>query len=440
MSLFTSLLQKAYWRGVPFSVTAQAVRKGRKIAVHDYPFRDGGWVEDLGRSQQVYQFTGYLLGDFAPMLQRALDAACEIPGPGVLIHPSLGAVRVSLLSATSSVRKERMRVIEVSFEFMEQGSSLFPSIITATIGKVLSYVTDALPALATDLIGGAVTAAALGVVVLGEGSAVASSFAGACQVAAANPASLVSMAVGLPAPDATTTYGRYADASATTALPVGTTIASLQADLAAQRALVIVTSADAVTAASLFSVATASDVIGSLVAVTEVARATMTSPTDQVAAMVQLSTFTYGDNAGGIGLSGDIAAMRDALSAACRRAALLSLARAAAAYQPESYDDAAALRTTVAAVFDVEITAAGDAGEDASYIALKNLRAAIIEDLTARGASLPLVETVRLPSSLPSLVVSYRIYKDSSRSGQITARSRAVHPAFCPTTMQVLAA
>jgi hypothetical protein len=131
--------------------------------------------------------------------------------------------------------------------------------------------------------------------------------------------------------------------------------------------------------------------------------------------------------------------MRNAMAAACRRAVLVSLAQASASYQPASYEDAAALRTSLAAVLDIEITAAGDAGEDATYSALKTLRSASVQDLTARGASLPSIVTVVLHVQLPSLAIAQLLYRDASRSDEIAAQAGAVHPAFCPVTFQALA-
>jgi hypothetical protein len=140
------------------------------------------------------------------------------------------------------------------------------------------------------------------------------------------------------------------------------------------------------------------------------------------------------------GRRGNVATIRDGIAAACRRCALGSLALAAAAYRPVSYDDALAIRTLVAEALDVEITAAGDAGEDDVYLGLKTLRASVIADLTARGASLFLVETVTMPGNLPALVVADRLYEETSRSDQLVAETGVIHPAFMPTTMQVLAA
>jgi prophage DNA circulation protein len=347
---FAGMLQQAYWRGVPFSVVATSVRKGRKVAVHDYPFRDGGWAEDMGRAQHVYQFSGYLIGDMAPLMQLALDAACEMTGPGLLIHPTLGAVRVALLSATTSVHKEKMRVIEVAFQFLEQGDLLFPSIITATIGNVLSAAADAIPPIAADLISGAVMLAAMaGALVTDEGESVIRSFSTACATSAADPASMVAMATALPPPDANTTYGRYGAGSASTALPAGTTVASMQAHLADQRSIVATTSAAASVAAAAFSAATGPALVASIASVVEAARATMTNPADQIRSLAALCAFAYADNNGGAGLSGDIATVRDAMAAACRRCAVVSLARAGAAYRPVSYNDAANIRALIAA-------------------------------------------------------------------------------------------
>ena len=38
-------LQPASWNGIPFAVRASQIRRGRRVAVHEYPFRDDVWVE-----------------------------------------------------------------------------------------------------------------------------------------------------------------------------------------------------------------------------------------------------------------------------------------------------------------------------------------------------------------------------------------------------------
>jgi len=435
---FMGLLQTASFRGVPFKVIAAQAKKGRRQAIHEYPYVDGGWPEDMGRALRMYSFSGYLIGDLAPVMQLLLDNAVETKGPGLLIHPTIGAVKVAVGSASTAIHRDKMRVIEVAFQFIEAGSPVFPSTIIATVIAVLAAADSALTASGSDLGGMAIPAAAAGPAVTGEGQTVVTSFAAATIAGGANPTAIVGMAAALPPPDANTSYGRYGAGSASTMLPIGTTVATLQAQLANQRAALALAASGAAAAAGSYSAST--DMLDALAALVEAMRAGITDPADQVQVLLALAGFTFADSAGGtVGIGAATAAMRDAMAAACRRAALVSLARASASYQPSSYDDAAALRVALAAALDSEITAAGDAGEDASYTALKALRSAVVQDLTVRGASLPSIVTVNLQLPLPSLVIAHRLYLDASRSDQIAAESGAIHPAFCPTTFQALA-
>ena len=435
---FMGLLQTASFRGVPFKVIAAQAKKGRRQAIHEYPYVDGGWPEDMGRALRMYSFSGYLIGDLAPVMQLLLDNAVETKGPGLLIHPTIGAVKVAVGSASTAIHRDKMRVIEVAFQFIEAGSPVFPSTIIATVIAVLAAADSALTASGSDLGGTAIPAATAGPAVTGEGQTVVTSFAAATIAGGANPTAIVGMAAALPPPDANTSYGRYGAGSASTMLPIGTTVAMLQAQLANQRAALALAASGAAAAAGSYSAST--DMPDALAALVEAMRAGITDPADQVQVLLALAGFTFADSAGGtVGIGAAMAAMRDAMAAACRRAALVSLARASASYQPSSYDDAAALRVSLAAALDNEITAAGDAGEDASYTALKALRSAVVQDLTVRGASLPSIVTVNLQLPLPSLVIAHRLYLDASRSDQIAAESGAIHPAFCPTTFQALA-
>jgi prophage DNA circulation protein len=435
---FMGLLQTASFRGVPFKVVAAQAKKGRRQAIHEYPYVDGGWPEDMGRALRMYSFSGYLIGDAAPVLQLLLDNAVETKGPGLLIHPTIGAVQVAVGSASTAIHKDKMRVIEFAFQFIEAGSPVFPSTIIATVVAVLGAADTALTALGTDLGDTAIPAAMAGPAVTGEGQSVVTSFAAATILGGANPTAIVGMAAALPPPDSNTTYGRYGAGSASVMLPAGTTVATLQAQLANQRAALALAGTGAAAAAGAYSAST--DMADALAALVEAMRAGITDPADQVQVLLALAGFTFTDSAGGaVGIGAAMATMRDAMAAACRRAALVSLARASASYQPSSYNDAAALRVSLAAALDSEITAAGDAGEDATYTAFKALRSAVVQDLTVRGASLPSVVTVKLQLPLPSLVIAQRLYLDASRSDQIAAESGAIHPAFCPTTFQALA-
>jgi prophage DNA circulation protein len=438
LSGFLGALQAASFRGVPFLVDAAQVRVGRRQANHEYPFRDGGWPEDMGRAQRTYTFTGHLIGDLAPAMQLALNTVLELPGSGLLIHPAVGAVKVAVVSGASGINWQAGRLISLELVFLEDTGTVFPSVIIATVLAVAALAITALAAANADLGGVAGPAVLDGSAVTGEGGAVVAAFAQAVAIGGGDPTAIVGMATALPPPDSNTTYGRYAGGSASVALADGTTVAVLQAQLATQRAAVASTGASAVGLAGSYSAAT--DMMDALAAIVEAMRAGISDPADQVRVLLGLAGFAFSDGAGGpIGLGAAMATMRDAMAAACRRAALVSLALASSAYQPVSYDDAAALRVALAAALDTEILAAGDAGEDASYVALKQLRAGVILDLTVRGANLPAVVTVNFRTALPSLAIAQMLYRDASRSDEIAAESGAIHPAFCPISFQALA-
>ena len=162
LSGFLGLLETASFRGVPFKVIAARVKKGRRWAIHEYPYVDGGWPEDLGRALRTYSFTAYLVGDLVPVMQNLLDNAIETEGPGLLIHPTLGALQVGLLSAGTAVHRDHMRVIEIELEFVEAGSSIFPLAVIATVVSVLAAADGALTASSTNFASVAVPAAAAG--------------------------------------------------------------------------------------------------------------------------------------------------------------------------------------------------------------------------------------------------------------------------------------
>jgi prophage DNA circulation protein len=123
----------------------------------------------------------------------------------------------------------------------------------------------------------------------------------------------------------------------------------------------------------------------------------------------------------------------------CRRLGMIAVAVAARDYQPTSYDDAQAVLQRVVDALDVEITAAGDVGDDLSFGALRDLRVAVAGDLTARGATLaPLVERT-FATNLPAIVMAQALYGTAARADELVRRVDPIHPLFMPDNVLVLA-
>lgn len=133
-----------------------------------------------------------------------------------------------------------------------------------------------------------------------------------------------------------------------------------------------------------------------------------------------------------------MAVTQDATGELFRRAAIVALARASAEYEPTSADDAAAVRQAVCGALDAEIVSAGDHGQDATFNALRALRAAVSHDLAMRGAQLAGVVRVGSNLSMPAPVLAQRLYRNPVRSDELVSQANPIHPAFMPTKFKAL--
>ncbi len=144
-------LQPASWRGLPFAVKASEYPRGRRFALHEYPYRDLPWAEDTGRATRAVAFSGFVVGDDCYAQAQALLDAAEQPGSGTLVHPSLGELTVALIEPLHpSERFDLGRVVELRFAFVETGTPLYPSDATSTQADVSDKATAAQAASASD--------------------------------------------------------------------------------------------------------------------------------------------------------------------------------------------------------------------------------------------------------------------------------------------------
>jgi prophage DNA circulation protein len=125
-------LRPASFRGVSFGVLGATGKFGRRNAVHEYPFRDKTWVEDLGKSARRINISGFLVGEDCIAQRERMIAAAEGAGDGELIHPTLGRLKVSTIEFTTEEKWDRGRVFEVTFAFIEAGDRIFPSVVPST--------------------------------------------------------------------------------------------------------------------------------------------------------------------------------------------------------------------------------------------------------------------------------------------------------------------
>ena len=163
---WTDSLLPASWRGIPFGVLSASIRPGRTVAVHSYPYREATtaapsvWAEDTGSAPHSFEFSGFLVdGDVFALglpifLQRdIMVAACQQPGTGLLIHPSLGARTVALIEPPELVERSDMGgAIELRFRFVESAPGpLYPTTAQQTGAQVQQAAATTNSAATSDL-------------------------------------------------------------------------------------------------------------------------------------------------------------------------------------------------------------------------------------------------------------------------------------------------
>lgn len=439
-------LHPASFRGVPFAVVSGEGVYGRRNAIHEYPYRDTAWIEDLGRATRRFTIRGFIIQSSrvydAPdvMMQRdSLIAACESGGTGTLVHPTLGELTVSITESGLRINESVAgRVFEFTLTAIESGLLVF-----AVTGN-----SDALSSLKTSWFGltATSTAAFIGRI-KSEIRAVThlmrtlQSTAGFwVNLVASTTTEATNLSNTLRDVFGNARYGRYSrgdvGGSSSGAIHSVTNVVdttNYHAVVAQQMAVSVTSSARVSDATqSLLSATTperyASGVIEVLTAVISGVPAT-----ELVRVATTLAGFTPQS-----WQNPDDQVITDATVDMMTTLAAGAVAYAASQYQPSSYDDAEQLLDQVCDVLDIALLRAGDTGDDATYQILSDMRYQTVATLRERGANLANITTVSIPASMPSLTLANRLYQDVSRSDGLVKMANPIHPAFMPLKFRAL--
>lgn len=392
-------LRPASFRGVSFHVEQTNDTVGRKSALHKYPLRDTAYLEDLGLDADVYEIDAFVLGSDYMDRRDALKAALLQKGPGELVHPYYGTMQLSVygeIRISQSSRQGGMATFSIAF--VKTDDKVYPDTASDTRFSVASLATAAEEALgvsfadAFDVLDAADFVASEAAAILGEAITTIDSVAGAIISAGSELTSFVGMIEELE----------------------GSVVRLIRAPQTLAQKLI--------------------GSIGGLLFLNSSSDTTSKSYRAPLRAVVQLASF--GEDLDAVSETTPSrkqqAANQEALVTLVRRAAIVAAARAAADVDFTSYDDAATVRDSLAELFEAEIVKAGDAGDDGGYEALGLVRAAMMEDITARGAQLSRLGTFTPPETMPAFLIAYRLYGDASRADEIVARNKIRHPGFVP--------
>lgn len=389
-------LRKATFRGVPFSVDGHEGTFGRRTVTHEYPLRDKPYVEDMGRKARALSIDALVLGaDYMAGRDRLLDAI-EQPGPGTLVHPYLGELTVSILEVKLRESTAEGGLARFTISFIESGEALFPSQSANTAGAVETAAAaaeeDALSAFHAEY-------------AVNEKP----------EFVAEDSISIVTDA--MDAIEAATRSAGMASSD----------VAAIVSNVRKVSQGIITTIYD--------PASTAQALVSNI-------KALLGATTIEPARALQLAKtfFAFGSDFLPVPLStpaaGAVTASRlqqstnqKALKDLVRQQAVIEAARAATQVEFDSYQEASAVRTELADAVD----AIAESGvSDLVYDSMLALRAAVVRDITTRGADLARVVNYTPNITLPALVVAYTLYGDAQRDAEVVARNSVRHPGFLP--------
>jgi prophage DNA circulation protein len=438
-------LQPASFRGVPFGVILSESRHGRRLALHEYPYRDEPWPEDLGKAPRKFAIQGFLItdsliyggGDVIDQVTDLIEAV-ETAGAGTLIHPVLGRVQVCIpedgLVVTAPLTAATC--IEFTLACYTAGERKFPT-TTADSVDGLEGAADAMDsASGADFLTDVADALRYGGQIVNMAVNTATHWVAVLERVASDATGIFNLAAALPGE-----FGRFFNgalsgyANSLGLTPTTPTLEDLIFRGTQARADVIEAGDDLIVAADTEAATVLPARTQAAVAALVIA---IPNPADAVRLLTQLANFYPSDYVGPSVVGQASGVMQTALGNLVRRSTLAALVRVVEAYQPKSEEEANSVRLAVCALLEAEAVVAGDSGDDLSYAAITRARAAVATELDARGAQLPPMRQFELKMSLPSLVVAQMLYQDSTRADQLVDLAAPRHPAFMPLSFKAL--
>ncbi|HAT2288154.1 TPA: hypothetical protein I8190_005002 [Citrobacter freundii] len=436
------------FRGVPFAIVMEEGSHGRRQAVHEYPYRDTAWIEDLGRGTRRFVLRGFIIqnsqvyggGDVITQRQ-SLIAACEEKGSGTLIHPTLGELTVSVpengLRITGSM--DSGRVFEFTLMVIESGLKVFAVTDSTTAGDSVgtNYLKLASTAVASTLarIKGEIRGVTQAINTIKGTVTFWTNMVENTISEVTNVSNVLKSTFG------NSRYGRYSKGDVggnSSAISGNTSTADIEND----RELT-----DLVTAQSVMDRKNITDTVSILnnsstpdafvQGVADVVNAILNSVgsiNDRISVLERLAKsvsteYQQSDSSKALSES-----MNTLIVVLCSGAMVCAATDA----NPTSREEAEQITQRAARQLDTALVLAGDRGDDDMYVSLLGVRTSFLSTMNARSSGLSELMQVTTIKPLPALTLANRLYQDASRADELVQEVRVPHPAFMPTTMKVL--
>ncbi|WP_447510497.1 DNA circularization protein [Citrobacter gillenii] len=442
------LIRSSSFRGVPFAMVMEEGSHGRRQAVHEYPYRDMAWIEDLGRGTRRFVLRGFIIqnsqvyggGDVITQRQ-SLIAACEKKGSGTLIHPTLGELTVSVpengLRISGSM--ENGRVFEFTLMVIESGQKVFAITDSAAAGNSVrtNYLKLVSTAVASTLarIKGEIRGVTQAIKTIKGTVTFWTNMVDNSISEVTNLSNVLNSTFG------NTRYGRYNKGS----------IGGRSSAIAGSAATVDVVDdqglSDQVTAQSVMDRKNITDTVDELnnsstadefvQGISDVVNSILNSAgsvNERISALEKLANSTSTEYQQSDSSKAISATINTLIIVLCTGAMTSSAADA----NPTSRDESEQLAQRVSQQLDEALLLVGDRADDELYNALLSIRTAFISTMMNRSSGLSDLMLVTMAQPIPALTLANRLYQDASRADELIQEALVPHPAFMPLTMKVL--
>ncbi|WP_303674776.1 DNA circularization protein [Vampirovibrio chlorellavorus] len=393
-------LRPASFRGIRFFVDTAETQGGRRNILHEYPYKDEPYTEDLGRKAREYTFDAYVIGEgHEDIRRRLLEAIEKNANPGTLIHPLFGSIRVIPGPVRHRYKNAESRIEYFSLTFYEAGENRFPD---ATLDTRLAVQA------AADLVQTATKNAFVDHYTIRE---VPEFVLKDAQDNANEMVSVIEKSIE----KVQLAQSRQPD--------FNTQLAEYKANIIDLASLPQTFADD--TAALLTALGDVySNPLNAFLTYQRLWEAADDTIPDWQATPSRKQ----------------MRQNREVQIGMINRLSVVGMAKAATRMEFDNYDEAVRFRQDLADLLEDELIRLGRTDYDNLFFALDDLRAQMIKDLTERSVNLDRLKDVYLASQQPAAVISYDLYGTSTRDQEIRSRNRVRHPLFMPAgqAIQVL--
>ncbi|WP_408596569.1 DNA circularization protein [Pseudomonas sp. PLMAX] len=416
----------ATFRGVAFFVESADSSHGRRQAVHETAQRDTPYTEDLGRKSREFSVIGYLLGKDYHLNRDELIKACEVAGPGALVHPYRGEMNVVCRGLNVSETAAEGGKCTIALTFLEAGEAAYPSANvdsvnaisakgnTVTAAAEKSFVSDFLT---TGFPSYVAESAASGLAALGDYMAAPGlSFSGDLKAAsdfylqarglASDASSLVQKPLNM--------VSRITGLIGSVRSAFGINAFSMLTSLFDRSPTTYTGSTATPSRQQQATNAIAMNALVRQVAVAEAAKAAVVTQTPVVTTANSTQAAT-----------GAIGAAPATTGATQTAPGVTQTLPVPTVY--ESYQAAIKVREDLVDRIDAESEVTPN---DEVYVALSDLRTSVVQAVPNPEQNLARIVQYVPRETLPSLLVAYQIYGDAGRADDIATRNSARHPGF----------